>query len=58
MVRTPTGLILGSPAQYFVLDRASGPDCNANGVNDYLDVLEGLAADANHNLIPDGCPGG
>ena len=41
-----------------VLDRESGPDCNGNGVQDYIDVIEGLAPDLNHNLIPDTCPDG
>lgn len=30
-------------------------DCNANGTNDLQDVLSGVAADANGNLIPDEC---
>ncbi|MCE9595673.1 MAG: hypothetical protein K8S98_15905 [Planctomycetes bacterium] len=51
------GLVyLGSPTIFVLLDRASGPDCNGNGVQDIVDVIEGTAADANHDLIPDSCP--
>jgi len=57
-VRATTGVYLGSPKDLLLLDRDSGPDCNGNGVNDFLDVIEGTSADANHNLIPDSCPGG
>lgn len=49
---------LTRPRQLLVIDPASGPDCNSNGNNDYLDILGGLSADANFNLIPDECPGG
>jgi len=56
--RATVGVYLGSPAVLLLLDRDSGPDCNGNGVSDFLDVIEGVSADANHNLIPDSCPGG
>jgi hypothetical protein len=49
---------LGSQASLLLLDRDSGPDCNGNGVNDFIDVILGTVPDANHNLIPDSCPGG
>lgn len=49
---------LGSQASLLLLDRDSGPDCNGNGVSDYVDVILGTVPDANHNLIPDSCPGG
>jgi hypothetical protein len=49
---------LGSQASLLILDRDSGPDCNGNGVSDFVDILLGTAPDANHNLIPDTCPGG
>lgn len=49
---------LGAPAARIVLNRESGPDCNGNGVQDYVEILEGLVPDVNHNLIPDTCPGG
>jgi hypothetical protein len=57
-VRATNGVYLGSPKDLLLLDRDSGPDCNGNGVSDFLDVIEGTSADANHNLIPDSCPGG
>ena len=50
--------ILGPPTVRIVLNRESGPDCNANGVQDYIEIIEGLVPDLNHNLIPDTCPGG
>lgn len=37
------------------IDPATLPDCNANGVNDYLDILSGTSVDSNHNLVPDEC---
>ena len=49
---------LGSASVLVLIDRDSLPDCNGNGVNDFVDVLEGTSRDVNHNLIPDGCPGG
>lgn len=36
-------------------DPAATPDCNMNGVNDYLDILNGTSVDSNHNLVPDEC---
>lgn len=38
-------------------DEVSLPDCNGNGVNDYVDILTGASADADQNLIPDECGG-
>lgn len=38
------------------LDPAAGPDCNGNGINDYLDLAGGLSADADQDLVPDECP--
>jgi hypothetical protein len=48
----------GSAASLLVLDRDSGPDCDLNGLNDFVQLIENPAQDANHNLIPDSCPGG
>lgn len=31
------------------------PDCNGNGIADYLDISSGTSADLNHNGIPDEC---
>jgi hypothetical protein len=49
---------LGSAGVLLLIDRDSLPDCNGNGVNDFVEVVEGTTPDANRNLIPDGCPGG
>jgi hypothetical protein len=57
-VRNSGSVWLGSQASLLLLDRDSGPDCNGNGVNDFVDVVLGTVPDANHNLIPDSCPGG
>jgi len=55
----PTGATwLTSPLHLAILDRDGLPDCNGNGQLDLVDILEGLAPDNNHNLIPDTCPGG
>lgn len=50
--------ILGPATMRIVLNREAGPDCNGNGVQDYVEIIEGLVPDVNHNLIPDTCPGG
>lgn len=47
-----------NPLQYLAIDPAAGPDCNGNGVDDFLDVIQGTGPDLNENLIPDTCPGG
>jgi hypothetical protein len=51
--RTP-----GSAASLLLLDRDSGPDCDGDGLNDFVELIEIPSRDANHNLIPDTCPGG
>ena len=33
----------------------SNQDCNRNGVDDLLDILEGRSVDANNNRVPDEC---
>jgi hypothetical protein len=33
----------------------SGLDCNGNGEDDIFDIVEGVSADANENLIPHEC---
>jgi hypothetical protein len=38
-----------------VLSQSVGPDCDENGISDYLDVALGASPDQNHNLIPDAC---
>ena len=57
-VRSQGMIWLGSQASTVILDRDSGPDCDGNGVSDFVDVVLGTVSDANHNLIPDSCPGG
>jgi hypothetical protein len=49
-------VFLTGPVHVELLDEGGGPDCNANGINDYIDVIVG--GDVNQNSIPDGCPGG
>jgi hypothetical protein len=55
---TAGATLLGGPQHVLGLSPDVGPDCNANGVSDYFDVVLGGVPDANHNLIPDSCPGG
>lgn len=47
--------ILAGALHLAVLDRASTPDCNANGSVDWLDVIEGTVPDCQPDLLPDGC---
>jgi hypothetical protein len=47
---------LTGSVQVTLFDESSGPDCNANGINDYIDVIVG--GDVNQNSIPDNCSGG
>ncbi|HTF90181.1 MAG TPA: right-handed parallel beta-helix repeat-containing protein [Planctomycetota bacterium] len=47
--------LLGSPLQLALFNRASLPDCNGNGVQDFLDLIEGTAGDCNNNLQIDTC---
>jgi hypothetical protein len=47
---------LGTPQHVLSLNWNSLPDCNANGINDYAEVIAGITPDANHDLEPDGCP--
>lgn len=46
---------LASPMHELVLDRHGQPDCNANGVLDYLDAIEGTSPDIDADLVPDEC---
>jgi hypothetical protein len=48
--------VLGSPLHVLSLDWNSLPDCNANGIQDYAEVIAGITPDADHDLVPDGCP--
>ncbi len=39
-----------------VINRTAQPDCNSNGLNDWLDVFYGVAPDwSPRNLVPDSC---
>lgn len=51
-------IVLTGAAHVELFDAGSGPDCDGNGVDDYVDLITGTSADANQNGIPDGCPGG
>jgi predicted outer membrane repeat protein len=46
---------LTGTASVEVLDPARPPDCDGNGVNDYLDTISGAVLDCDHNLRPDVC---
>lgn len=47
---------LSNVRHQLAIDPTSGPDCNANGINDYVDLLAGFSSDVDGNLIPDECP--
>lgn len=51
----PGTAALSDPELQVLIQRAAPPDCNGNGVNDFLDVLEGTSPDINSNLVPDEC---
>ncbi len=44
-----------SPMAVLVLDRAGAPDCNGNGVLDFLELIEGSASDCQRDLSIDEC---
>lgn len=48
--------VLGSPMHVLSLNWNSLPDCNGNGIQDYAEVIFGITPDADHDLVPDGCP--
>jgi hypothetical protein len=48
----------GNPLELVCIDASAAPDCNANGVCDYVDLLVDPGLDSNSNLVPDTCPGG
>jgi len=60
VVRDPIGggWHFGNGLGVLELAPGSGPDCDGNGVNDFVDVVFDPLADTNHNLVPDACPGG
>ncbi len=46
---------LGDSLNVYLLNRDATPDCNGNGIQDYAEIIEGTALDANSNLVPDAC---
>ncbi len=56
---TGTGGTPGSPDEDYnvILYVAASADCNANGIADDRDILDGTATDTNGNGIPDTCEG-
>lgn len=46
---------LSGPLPLVLLNRDAGPDCNGNGVQDYVEIVEHTSPDANANLVPDAC---
>lgn len=51
----PAMKVPGTPFAVLVLDRAGAPDCNANAVLDYLDLLESTSQDCHSDLLLDEC---
>ena len=46
---------LAGPLPLVLLNRDSGPDCNGNGIQDYVEIIEHTTPDVNANLVPDAC---
>lgn len=44
-----------SPTLQVAFDARGGADCDGNGRNDLLDVMAGVVADVDHDLVPDSC---
>ncbi len=42
-------------SRIFRLSYSPVSDCNANGIDDGLDIAQGVSADCNSNLVPDEC---
>ena len=47
--------LLSEARHVLALSPVDGPDCDGNGVSDYVDVLLDGAPDTNGNLVPDSC---
>jgi len=50
-----TVLLLSAFAIFALSNRAVASDCNANGVDDAIDISGGTSADCNANALPDEC---
>lgn len=48
-------LVLGSSRGLALLETHSAPDCDGDGVQDFLATIDGSTPDANENLVPDAC---
>lgn len=55
VVLGPSGSLLATPLHVLVLDRAALPDCDGNGVIDWLDLTEGTSGDCDRDLASDAC---
>lgn len=55
VVTSQGACVLGSPLHLMTLDRAALPDCNGNGVLDYLEMIEIPTSDCQHDLQLDSC---
>jgi len=47
--------VLSAARHVLLLNPRVGPDCDGNGLSDYLEIVLGLAADLDHDLVPDVC---
>lgn len=56
VVDSAAGRLLGEPALLAVFSPSLGPDCNANGLPDPLDIATGGSLDLDLDGIPDECP--
>ena len=52
---TSGALWYGSPMQRVTFNIDGLSDCNGNALQDVLEVVQGLAPDADHDLVPDSC---
>ncbi len=48
---------IAEPLATILIQPTSFPDCNKNGIDDSLDLLNGTSVDANGNGFPDDCEG-
>ncbi len=46
---------LSTPIQVQVLGEHAGPDCDGDGVDDFVQVVNGTVPDVNHDLVSDIC---